>query len=141
MGLLFVIRLEGRIYSCKHCQTHLALSHDILSRTFHCRHGKMSPEPELGTSHKPLSSALPPELSFECVSVYFIGHGSNIDANGLNSNIHNITLALLAAEGNGDAMNAKRALPLNRFKVTGPDGSNYLLSHEVHVGGSDTDDV
>ncbi|XP_020268566.1 protein yippee-like [Asparagus officinalis] len=30
---------------------------------------------------------------------------------------------------------------LERFKVTGPDGSNYLLSHEVHVGGSDTDDV
>ncbi|XP_020250359.1 protein yippee-like isoform X1 [Asparagus officinalis] len=40
MGRLFLIHLEGKIYSCKHCHTHLALSDDILSRTFHCRHGK-----------------------------------------------------------------------------------------------------
>ncbi|KAJ6820460.1 protein yippee-like isoform X2 [Iris pallida] len=40
MGRLFLVELEGKIYSCKHCQTHLALSDQILSRTFHCRHGK-----------------------------------------------------------------------------------------------------
>ncbi|KAF8397303.1 hypothetical protein HHK36_016216 [Tetracentron sinense] len=32
MGRLFVITLEGRIYSCKHCQTHLALCEDIISK-------------------------------------------------------------------------------------------------------------
>ncbi|KAG8649431.1 hypothetical protein MANES_08G091500v8 [Manihot esculenta] len=40
MGRLFVISLEGSIYSCKHCQTHLAFADDIISKTFHCRHGK-----------------------------------------------------------------------------------------------------
>ncbi|KAK1265457.1 hypothetical protein QJS04_geneDACA011467 [Acorus gramineus] len=32
MGKLFVVYLEGRIYSCKHCQTHLALYDDIVSK-------------------------------------------------------------------------------------------------------------
>lgn len=32
MGRLFVVNLEGKIYSCKHCHTHLALYDDIYSR-------------------------------------------------------------------------------------------------------------
>ncbi|KAF6153588.1 hypothetical protein GIB67_027455 [Kingdonia uniflora] len=40
MGRLHLVNLEGRIYSCKHCQTHLALYGDIISKTFHCKHGK-----------------------------------------------------------------------------------------------------
>ncbi|GFQ02511.1 protein yippee-like [Phtheirospermum japonicum] len=40
MGRVFVLTLEGKIYSCKHCGTHLALSDDIVSKSFHCRHGK-----------------------------------------------------------------------------------------------------
>nr|GMD00450.1 protein yippee-like [Ipomoea batatas] len=40
MGRLFVVSLEGKIYSCKHCGTHLALSQDVVSRSFQCRHGK-----------------------------------------------------------------------------------------------------
>lgn len=32
MGRLYLINLEGRIYSCKHCQTHLALYEDIVSK-------------------------------------------------------------------------------------------------------------
>ncbi|CAL5335113.1 unnamed protein product [Camellia sinensis] len=32
MGRLFLITLEGNIYSCKHCQTHFGLSEDILSK-------------------------------------------------------------------------------------------------------------
>lgn len=34
MGRLFVITLEGSIYSCKHCHTHLGLSDDIISKVF-----------------------------------------------------------------------------------------------------------
>ncbi|CAN0909734.1 Protein yippee-like [Linum grandiflorum] len=30
---------------------------------------------------------------------------------------------------------------LERFKVSGPDGSSYWVNHEAHVGGSDADDV
>ncbi|KAL6980693.1 hypothetical protein U1Q18_022330 [Sarracenia purpurea var. burkii] len=40
MGRLFVITLEGKMYSCKHCRTHLAICEDIVSKSFHCRHGK-----------------------------------------------------------------------------------------------------
>ncbi|KVH92272.1 Yippee-like protein [Cynara cardunculus var. scolymus] len=32
MGRLFVVTLEGSIYSCKHCKTHLGLSDDIISK-------------------------------------------------------------------------------------------------------------
>ncbi|XP_071709675.1 protein yippee-like isoform X2 [Rutidosis leptorrhynchoides] len=30
---------------------------------------------------------------------------------------------------------------LERFKLSGPDGSNYWVSHEAHISGSDQDDV
>nr|GEY43560.1 protein yippee-like [Tanacetum cinerariifolium] len=40
MGRLFQVTLEGKIYSCKHCKTHLALCDDIVSKAFHCKHGK-----------------------------------------------------------------------------------------------------
>ncbi|KMT01121.1 hypothetical protein BVRB_9g223730 [Beta vulgaris subsp. vulgaris] len=32
MGRLFVVHLEGKSYSCKHCRTHLAVSEDIVSK-------------------------------------------------------------------------------------------------------------
>ncbi|KAL8470391.1 hypothetical protein ACS0TY_033027 [Phlomoides rotata] len=40
MGRIFEVTLEGKIYSCKHCGTHLALTDDIVSKSFHCRHGR-----------------------------------------------------------------------------------------------------
>lgn len=30
---------------------------------------------------------------------------------------------------------------LERFKVSGPDGSQYWVAHDTHVGGSDPDDA
>jgi len=32
MGRLFVVHLEGKIYTCRHCRTHLALSEDVISK-------------------------------------------------------------------------------------------------------------
>ncbi|KAK9010118.1 hypothetical protein V6N11_036633 [Hibiscus sabdariffa] len=32
MGKVFMITLEGSVYSCKHCHTHLALLDDIISK-------------------------------------------------------------------------------------------------------------
>ncbi|XP_021741596.1 protein yippee-like At3g08990 [Chenopodium quinoa] len=40
MGRLFLISLEGQIYRCKHCHTHLGHIDDIMSKAFHSRHGK-----------------------------------------------------------------------------------------------------
>lgn len=34
MGRLFVVSLEGKIYSCKHCGTHLALCEDVVSKVY-----------------------------------------------------------------------------------------------------------
>ncbi|CAN1853661.1 Protein yippee-like, partial [Linum perenne] len=35
MGMLFVIDLEGRVYRCKHCNTHLGRAEDIISKLSH----------------------------------------------------------------------------------------------------------
>ncbi|GBG64474.1 hypothetical protein CBR_g45170 [Chara braunii] len=40
MGRLHVIQLEGRIYSCKQCRSHLANMDELISKAFHCRQGK-----------------------------------------------------------------------------------------------------
>merc|ERR1712157_208238 len=33
-------QLEGHVYSCKHCRMHLAHVEELVSKSFHCRHGK-----------------------------------------------------------------------------------------------------
>ncbi|KAG1347425.1 protein yippee-like [Cocos nucifera] len=40
MGRVFTVELDGRIYRCRFCHTHLALAQDVVSRSFHCRRGK-----------------------------------------------------------------------------------------------------
>ncbi|XP_057866265.1 protein yippee-like [Cryptomeria japonica] len=40
MGRLFLVQLKGRIYVCKSCNNHLANIDEVVSKTFHCRHGK-----------------------------------------------------------------------------------------------------
>ncbi|XP_031498650.1 protein yippee-like At5g53940 [Nymphaea colorata] len=40
MGRVYVVELEGKIYRCKFCLTHLALLDDLVSKAFHCRRGK-----------------------------------------------------------------------------------------------------
>eukprot|EP00898_Chlorokybus_atmophyticus_P009249 jgi/Chlat1/954/Chrsp108S01382 len=40
MGRLFLITLEGKVYSCRFCRTTLALCDELVSKSFHCRHGK-----------------------------------------------------------------------------------------------------
>ncbi|XP_069151268.1 protein yippee-like isoform X2 [Solanum lycopersicum] len=78
MGRLFVSTLEGNIYSCKHCGTHLALSENIVSK----------------------------EAAHEMSQKY--KEGKSV---------------------------------LERFKICGVDGSHYSSSHDIHVAGSDADDV
>ncbi|KAI8001254.1 Protein yippee-like [Camellia lanceoleosa] len=40
MGRVFVVEVEGRSYRCRYCHTSLALTEDVLSRSFSCSHGK-----------------------------------------------------------------------------------------------------
>ncbi|CAM8931635.1 unnamed protein product [Rhodiola kirilowii] len=39
MGMIFKITRQGKVYACKHCQTHLALAKDLISEAFWCSHG------------------------------------------------------------------------------------------------------
>ncbi|CAN8254500.1 unnamed protein product [Cochlearia groenlandica] len=40
MGKVFIVDLEGLIYTCKHCNTHLSKDQDILSKSFQCKYGQ-----------------------------------------------------------------------------------------------------
>ncbi|XP_024385511.1 protein yippee-like At5g53940 isoform X1 [Physcomitrium patens] len=42
MGRLYLIQLDGRVYSCRYCRSHLAQCDELVSKvmSFHCRHGK-----------------------------------------------------------------------------------------------------
>ncbi|XP_020095187.1 protein yippee-like At5g53940 [Ananas comosus] len=40
MGRIFTVELEGRTYSCRVCNTHLALAQDLISRSFRSCRGK-----------------------------------------------------------------------------------------------------
>ncbi|KAF3451443.1 hypothetical protein FNV43_RR07538 [Rhamnella rubrinervis] len=39
MGRVFLVELNGKAYRCKFCDVPLALSDDVLSRSFNCRRG------------------------------------------------------------------------------------------------------
>lgn len=54
-----------------------------------------------------------------------------------NSNSFEVLLLLLFFLVN----NGCRVRFLSRYKVSGPDGSNYWVSHGAHIGGSDADDA
>ncbi|XP_065003040.1 protein yippee-like At5g53940 isoform X2 [Musa acuminata AAA Group] len=40
MGRILMVELDGRVYRCPFCRTQLALIEDLISKSFHCRHGK-----------------------------------------------------------------------------------------------------
>ncbi|OIW04100.1 hypothetical protein TanjilG_00660 [Lupinus angustifolius] len=128
MGRLFVLHLEGKIYSCKHCHTHLALSEDIVSKSFHSRHGKAY-------------------LFNKVVNVSF----GEKDDRQMTTGMH--TVADIFCVGCGSIVGWKYEIAhensqkykegksvIERFKVSGPDGSNYWINHEANGGGSDADD-
>ncbi|XP_051138478.1 protein yippee-like [Andrographis paniculata] len=129
MGRVFAVTLEGKIYSCKHCGTHLGLNEDILSKSFHCRHGKAY-------------------LFNKVVNVTFGEKEERMMMTGAH------TVADLFCVQCGSIVGWKYELAheksqkykegksvLERFKILGPDGNHYWVNHEAHVGGSDTDDI
>eukprot|EP00262_Sarcandra_glabra_P007073 TRINITY_DN1963_c0_g1_i1.p1 TRINITY_DN1963_c0_g1~~TRINITY_DN1963_c0_g1_i1.p1 ORF type:complete len:130 (+),score=25.18 TRINITY_DN1963_c0_g1_i1:141-530(+) len=129
MGRIFLVQLEGKMYSCKHCEAHLALSEDLFSRSFHCRHGKAY-------------------LFNKVVNVTVGEKEERMMMTGLH------TVADIFCVGCGsivgwkyEAAHEKREkykegkFILERFKVSGPEGNNYWIGQEAQVGGSDADDA
>ncbi|CAN0909733.1 Protein yippee-like [Linum grandiflorum] len=129
MGRLFVVTLEGKIYSCKHCRTHLALSEDIVSKSFHSRHGKaylFSKVVNVSMGEK--EERLMMTGKHTVADIFCVGCGSIVGWK-----------YETAHEKSQKYKEGKSVL--ERFKVSGPDGSSYWVNHEAHVGGSDADDV
>ncbi|KAL6278120.1 hypothetical protein ACE6H2_021721 [Prunus campanulata] len=129
MGRLFAISLEGNVYSCKHCKTHLALVDDILSKSFHCRHGKAY-------------------LFRNVVNVTLGEKEERIMITGLHTvaDIFCVSCGSMvgwryeAAQEKSQKYKEGKFI-LERFQILGPDGSNYSIALEAQIGGSDADDA
>ncbi|GMJ03220.1 hypothetical protein like AT2G40110 [Hibiscus trionum] len=129
MGRLFVITLEGNIYSCKHCSTHLALLDDLMSKSFHCRHGKaylFDKVVNITVGEKEERMMI--TGMHTVVDIFCVECGSIVGWK-----------YEFAREKTQKYKEGK--FILERFKVLGPNGSNYLVSHEAPVSGSDADDA
>ncbi|KAH9767057.1 protein yippee-like [Citrus sinensis] len=187
MGRLFVVNLEGKIYSCKHCRTHLALCEDVVSKEDNSKQERINNqigEIEL-KQHGCFSIVVKLDASvvvnsefstwFICgiMILTIVELWSNSDFRHgkayLFSKVVNVsvgekeerlmmtgmhTVADIFCVGCGSIVGWKYETAheksqkykegksvLERFKVSGPDGSNYWVSHEAHVGGSDADDA
>ncbi|XP_020571086.1 protein yippee-like [Phalaenopsis equestris] len=129
MGRLFLVTLEGKVYSCKHCQAHLALCDDIVSKSFHCRHGKAY-------------------LFNKVVNITMGQKEERLMMTGMHtvSDIFCVRCGSIvgwkyeaAYEKNQKYKEGK--FILERYMVSGPDGGQYLTNLESQVSGSDADDT
>ncbi|KAK8711957.1 hypothetical protein V6N13_147211 [Hibiscus sabdariffa] len=130
MGRIFIITLEGNVYSCKHCFTHLALLDDIISKSFHCGHGKaylFDKVVNITVGEK--EERMMMTGLHTVVDIFCVGCGSIVG------------WKYEAAHDKTQKYKEGKFI-LERFKVLGPDGSNYLAIQEALAGGtSDADDA
>ncbi|KAM0941449.1 putative Yippee family protein [Dioscorea sansibarensis] len=129
MGRLFLVNLEGKMYSCKYCSTHLALPEDIISRSFHSKHGKAYLFNKVvnvtvgAKEDRMMMTGL-----HTVVDIFCVGCGSILGWK-----------YEAAHEKNQKYKEGK--FILERFKVAGPNGNYYWTSPDAHVAGSDPDDA
>ncbi|KDP24463.1 hypothetical protein JCGZ_25027 [Jatropha curcas] len=129
MGRLFLISLEGNIYSCKHCHTHLAVADDIISKSFHCRHGKAYLfDKVVNITEGEQDERMMMTGMHTVVDIYCVGCGSILGWK-----------YEYAHEKNQKYKEGK--FILERFKILSPDGSNYTGTQEAQGVGSDVDDA
>ncbi|CAK8541906.1 unnamed protein product [Lathyrus sativus] len=114
MGRLFLIDLEGDFYSCKHCKTAFALVDDIISKSFHCRYGKAY-------------------LFYKAVNVTVGEKEDRIMMTGMHTvvDLFCVTCGSIVgwkyevAKENSQKYKEGKFI-LERYKVLGPDGSEYM---------------
>ncbi|KAM7526471.1 hypothetical protein LguiA_016373 [Lonicera macranthoides] len=132
MGRVFVISLEGNIYCCKHCKTHLSLADDIISKSFHSRYGKAYLfEKVVNVTIGEKEERMMMTGMHTVVDIFCVGCGSIVG------------WKYESAHEKSQKYKEGKFI-LERFKVLGPDGSTYSVSQEAQLGGgggSDADDA
>ncbi|KAG2535974.1 protein yippee-like isoform X1 [Panicum virgatum] len=129
MGRLFLTHLDGNVYSCKHCKTHLGLASDIISKAFHCKNGKAY------LFHKVVN--VTPGVKEDRMMMTGMHTVSDIFCVGCGSIVG---WKYEAAHEKSQRYKEGKYI-LERFKVAGPDGSQYWIAHDPHLAGSDADDI
>ncbi|KAL9261694.1 yippee-like-like protein [Drosera capensis] len=127
MGKLFAITLDGRVYSCKHCETHLSLAEDLMSRNFSSRHGKAYLfDKVVNVTVGEKEERLMITGMHTVVDIFCVGCGSIVGWK-------------YEAAHDKDQKYKEGKFILERFKVLGPDGGIYLPVVEGHDSGSEED--
>ncbi|KAH6798222.1 Yippee family putative zinc-binding protein [Perilla frutescens var. hirtella] len=129
MGRVFMIDLDGNKYACKHCETHLALAEDIVSKSFHCRHGKAYLfDKVVNVTSGEEEERMMMTGMHTVVDIFCVGCGSIVG------------WKYEAAHEKSQKYKVGKYI-LERFQVLGPDGSNYSISHDTQMVGSDADEM
>ncbi|WOL02015.1 hypothetical protein Cni_G10734 [Canna indica] len=128
MGRLFLVSLDGKIYSCKYCQAHLALSNDVVSKNFHCKHGKAYLFSKVVNVTCGLKEARMMLTGMHTVAdIFCVGCGSIVG------------WKYETAHEKSQKYKEGKFI-LERFKVKGPDGNLYWMANDVHMVASDAED-
>ncbi|KAK4730458.1 hypothetical protein R3W88_023446 [Solanum pinnatisectum] len=128
MGRLFVITLEGNIYSCKYCKTHFGLADHIMSKSFQCKHGKAYLfDKVMNVTLGEKEERMMLTGMHTVVDIFCVGCGSIVG------------WKYEAAQEKDQKYKEGRFI-LERFKILGPDGSNYSILQDAQLGRSDTDE-
>ncbi|KAF5752568.1 protein yippee-like [Tripterygium wilfordii] len=132
MGRLFVVNLEGKIYSCTYCRTHLALCEDVVSKAFQSRHGKaylFNKVVNVTVGEKEERHML--TGMHTVADIFCVGCGSVVGWK-----------YETAHEKSQKYKEGKSVL--ERFKLFGPNGNHFWVGHGphgAHVAGSDADEA
>ncbi|MCL7027513.1 hypothetical protein MKW94_024392 [Papaver nudicaule] len=129
MGRIFLITLEGKIYSCKYCHTHLALREDIISKAFHCRHGKAYLFNKIAnfTVGETEERMMMTGVHSVC-DIFCVGCGSIVG------------WKYVAAQEKSQRYKEGKFI-LERFQVLGPEGTLYYFNNNPEASGSEADDM
>lgn len=123
-----MVSLESnKIYSCKHCRTHLALYDEIVSKSFQCRHGRAYLFSKVVNVNVGVTEERMMMTGLHTVAdIFCVGCGSIVGWK-----------YETAHEKSQKYKEGKSVL--ERFKIDGPVGSSFWVSHEAHGIGSDPD--
>ncbi|PIN08020.1 putative Yippee-type zinc-binding protein [Handroanthus impetiginosus] len=127
MGRVFLVYLDGKKYSCKHCEAHLALADDILSKSFHCRYGKAYLfENVVNVTVGEKEDRMMMTGMHTVVDIFCVGCGAIVG------------WKYEAAHEKNQKYKVGKYI-LERFKVLGPDGSGYSLNQDTQMTVNDVD--